>query len=127
VVRTDLETGAWSAVDNVDRAGVCRAARRVQPAEFRTALRGYTRELESAIFEAGADPAAAYSLRIESEGTTQLDTRGFSGESMTIKVPRFPLDTPLRRIEITTLGGSSNVGGISNASGATARPRLEPL
>jgi hypothetical protein len=127
VVRTDLETGAWSAVDAVDRTGVCRAARRVQPAEFRTALRGYTRELESAIFEAGADPAAAYSLRIESDGTTQLDTRGFSGESMTIEVPRFPLDTPLRRIEITTLGGSSNIGGISNASRAATRPRLEPL
>ncbi len=127
VVRTDLETGEWSTVDDVDRAGVCRAARRVQPAEFRTALRGYTRELESAIFKAGADPAAAYSLRIESDGTTQLDTRGFSGESMTIEVARFPLDTPLRRIEITTLGGSSNVGSISNANGAVARPRLEPL
>lgn len=127
VVRTDLETGAWSAVDAVDRAGVCRAARRVQPAEFRTALRGYTRELESAIFEAGADPAAAYALRIEPDGTTRLDTRGFSGESMTIEVPRFPLDTPLQRIEITTLGGESNVGDISNVRGATARPRLDPL
>jgi len=127
VVRTDLETGAWSVLDAVDRAGVCRAARHVQPTEFRTALRGYTRELESAIFEAGADPAAAYALRIEPDGTTRLDTRGFSGASMTIEVPRFPLDTPLQRIDITTLGGGSNVGGISNASGTTARPRLEPL
>jgi len=121
VVRTDLETGAWSVLDAVDRAGVCRAARYVQPTELRTALRGYTRELESAIFEAGADPASAYALRIEPDGTTRLDTRGFSGASMTIEVPRFPLDTPLQRIEITTLGGSSN------ASGAKARPRLEPL
>ena len=127
VVRTDLETGEWSALDAIDRAGVCRAARRVQPAEFRTALRGYTRELESAIFEAGADPAAAYALRIEADGTTRLDTRGFSGESMTIEVPRFPLDTPLQRIEITTLGGVSNVGGISNARSTNAYPRLEPL
>ncbi len=121
VVLTDLETGEWSALDAVDRAGVCRAARRVQPAEFRTALRGYTRELESAIFEAGADPAAAYALRIEADGTTRLDTRGFSGESMTIEVPRFPLDTPLQRIEITTLGG------VSNTRGASAHPRLDPL
>ena len=121
VVLTDLETGEWSALDAVDRAGVCRAARRVQPAEFRTALRGYTRELESAIFEAGADPAAAYALRIEADGTTRLDTRGFYGESMTIEVPRFPLDTPLQRIEITTLGG------VSNARGANAHPRLDPL
>jgi hypothetical protein len=46
---------------------------------------------------------------------------------MTIEVPRFPLDTPLQRIEITTLGGVSNVGGISNARGANAHPRLDPL
>ena len=127
VVRTDLENGEWSVLDVTDRAGVCRAARRVHPTEFKTALRGYTRELESAIFEAGADPAAAYALRIEPDGATQLDTRGFSGESMTIEVPRFPLDTPLQRIEITTLGGNSSIVGISNANSATARPRLEPL
>jgi len=139
VVRTDLENGDWSILDAADRPGVCRAARRVQPAELKTALRGYTRELESAIFEAGADPAAAYALRIESDGTTQLDTRGFSGELMTIEVPRFPIDTPLQRIEITTLGGNPDIRGISSASGATARPssssssgrspslKLEPL
>ena len=127
VVQTDLESGEWSALDAVDRTGVCRAARRVQPAEFRTALRGYTRELESAIFKAGADPAAAYALRIEADGTTRLDTRGFSGESMTIEVPRFPLDTPLQRIEITTLGGGSSAAGISNARGSNAHPGLDPL
>jgi len=127
VVRTDLETGAWSVLDAVDRAGVCRATRRVQSAEFRTALRGYTRELESAIVEAGADPAAAYALRIEPDGTTRLDTRGFSGKSMTIEVPRFPLKTPLQRIEVTTLGGGPNVGGISSVRGATAQPKLDPL
>jgi hypothetical protein len=127
VVRTDLENGDWSILDANDRPGVCRAARRVQPAELKTALRGYTRELESAIFESGADPAAAYALRIEPDGTTQLDTRGFSGESMTIDVPRFPINTPLQRIEITTLGGNSNIRGVSSASGATAHPRLEPL
>jgi hypothetical protein len=127
VVRTDLETGVWSALDAVDRAGVCRSERSVQPAEFKTALRGYTRELESAIFEAGADPAASYALRIDPDGTTRLDTRGFSGESMTIEVPRFPLDTPLRRIKITTLSGGSNISGISKASGSATRLRMEPL
>ena len=127
VVRTDLETGEWSALDAVDRVGVCRATRRVQPTELKTALRGYARELESAIFEAGADPAAAYALRIEPNGATRLDTRGFSGAPMTIEVPRFPLDTPLRRIEITTLGGGSSVGGVSKVSGSTAKPRLDPL
>jgi len=133
VVRTDLENGDWSILDAADRPGVCRAARRVQPAELKTALRGYSRELESAIFESGADPAAAYALRIEPDGTTQLDTRGFSGEVMTIEVPRFPIDTPLQRIEIATLGGNPDIRGISSASGASARPapssspKLEPL
>jgi len=127
VVQTDLETGEWSALDAVDRPGVCRAERRVQPAELETALRGYTGELESAIFKAGADPAAAFALRIEPDGTTQLDTRGFSGEPMTLAVPRFPLETPLRRIEITTLAGDSSIDGISKASRAAAPPSLEPL
>ncbi len=127
VVGTDLETGAWSILDTADRVAACRGARRVQPTELRTALRGYAGELESAIFEAGADPAAAYALRIERDGTTRLDTRGFSGEAMTIEVPRFPLDTPLQRIEITTLGGGPSLGGISNGRGAAARPRLDPL
>jgi hypothetical protein len=127
VVQTDLENGEWSIIDTPDQPGICRAARRVQPTELKTALRGYTRELESAIFESGADPAAAYALRIEPDGTTQLDTRGFSGESMTISVPRFPIDTPLQRIEITTLGGNSDIRGISSTSGAKARSRLDPL
>jgi hypothetical protein len=127
VVRTDLESGEWSILDSPEQPGVCRAARRVQPTELKTALRGYTRELESAIFELGADPAAAYALRIEPDGTTQLDTRGFSGESMTIGVPRFPIETPLQRIEITTLGGNSSITGLSSTRGAKARPELEPL
>jgi hypothetical protein len=127
VVRTDLETGEWSVLDSVKRAGVCRATRRIQPTELRTALRGYTRELESAIVEAGADPASAYALRIEANGKTRLDTRGFSGASMTIEVPRFPLHTPLQRIEISTLSGGSPIGGISKVSGSTAQPRLDPL
>ena len=46
---------------------------------------------------------------------------------MTIEVPRFPLKTPLQRIEVTTLGGGPNVGGISSVRGATAQPRLDPL
>jgi len=94
---------------------------------LRTALRGYSRELETAILKTGADPSSAYALRIEPDGTTRLDTRGFSGESMTIEVPRFPLDTPLQRIEITTLGGAPNRVGISKARGSKARPRLDPL
>ncbi|HXV36404.1 MAG TPA: carboxypeptidase-like regulatory domain-containing protein [Myxococcota bacterium] len=127
VVRTDLEDGSWSALDDVARAGVCRAARRIQATEFRTALRGYTGELESAIFDAGADPAAAYSLEIAADGTTRLATREFSGRALTIAVPRFPIGTPLRKIEVSTLGAGANAIGITNTSGSAARPTLEPL
>lgn len=105
-VWTDVETGDWATFDLVDREGTCRASRQIQAAHFRTALRGYATELETAVVAAGADPEAAYSLRIASSGQTQLRTRGFAGESVTLDVPKFPLDTPLRRIEVSTLGGS---------------------
>jgi hypothetical protein len=121
VVRTDLETGEWSALDGTDRAGTCRSARRVQASEFNTAFRGYAGELETRIFDAGADPAAAYALRIEPGGKAKLDTRGFSGEPVTLDVPAFPIDTPLRRIEVSILGGTPKIRESS------ASPRLEPL
>ncbi len=121
VIRTDLETGEWSALDGTDRPGTCRSARRVQASEFNTAFRGYASELETTIFDAGADPAAAFALRIEPGGKTQLDTRGFSGEPVTLDVPTFPVDTPLRRIEVSILGGTPRIREASTA------PRLEPL
>jgi hypothetical protein len=121
VIRTDLENGEWSALDATDRLGVCRSARRIQASEFKTALRGYVGELEAAIFEAGADPAAAYALRIEPSGKVQLDTRDFSGGPVTLAAPAFPVDTPLRRIEVSVLGGTSGIRGSSTT------PSLEPL
>ena len=121
VIRTDLESGEWSALDSIDQPGTCRSARRVQASEFKTAFRGYASELEATIFEAGADPAAAYALRIEPGGEAQLDTRGFSGEPVTLEVSAFPVDTPLRRIEVSVLGGTPSI----RESGT--EPRLEPL
>jgi hypothetical protein len=121
VIRTDLESGEWSALDAIDRPGICRSARRIQASEFKIALRGYASELEAAIFEAGADAAAAYALRIEPGGKVQLDTRGFSGEPVTLEVPAFPVDTPLRRIEVSILGGTSSIRESSDEL------RFEPL
>jgi hypothetical protein len=121
VIRTDLESGEWSAVDGTDRPGTCRSARRIQASEFKTAFRGYSSELEATIFDAGADSAAAYALRIEPGGKVQLDTRGFSGEPVTLEVPAFPIDTPLRRIEVSVLGGTPSIRESS------ATPRVEPL
>jgi hypothetical protein len=121
VVWTDVETGEWAAFDALDQAGSCKTTQHVQAAHFKTALRGYARELEVAVVEAGADPESAYSLRIAGNGRTQLRTRGFAGESVALEVPSFPLDTPLRRIEVSTLGSSSSV----RRSGAPAD--AEPL
>lgn len=120
-MRTDLETGKWTRIDGVDGPGVCSASRRVPATHLSTALRGYVREVESIAANAGADPAAAYALRIEPGGRTQLDTRSFNGEILTIDVPRFPLTTPLRRIEVSILGSVSRVHSASRVQ------NLEPL
>jgi hypothetical protein len=121
VVRTDLETGKWNAIDGIDEPGVCSASRRVPATHFSAALRGYVRELETMAANSGADPAAAYVLRIETGGHTRLDTRNFQGEIVTIDVPAFPLTTPLRRIEVSILGSVPHVRSKASVQG------LEPL
>jgi hypothetical protein len=121
VVRTDLETGDWSVLDVSERPGVCQSARRVPASHFTTALRGYARELAEAASGADADPAAAYALRIGEDGETELETRSFAGEPVTLQVSKFPLATPLRRIEVSILGG------VPGTRGRSAVPGLEPL
>ena len=92
-LRIDLETGGWARLDRGDAPGVCRAQRRVAPGHLATALRGWTRELHDAMEQAGADPGAAYALRIAPDGATQVRTRDFSGEPLTLRAPRFPVAT----------------------------------
>ena len=67
------------------------------------ALRGWTRELHAALEAAGADPEAAYALQISSTGETEALARDFAGGSLTVSGPRFPIATPLRRIDLTTV------------------------
>jgi len=118
VVQTDLESGKWTAIDAVDEPGVCSSSRRVPATHFAAALRGYVRDIESIAESSGADPSAAYALRI-GPGGTQLDTRDFHGEILTVGVPRFPISTPLRRIEVSVVGSAPRV----HATGS----ELEPL
>lgn len=121
IVRTDLENGSWSILDGVKEPAICSASRRVPASHFSTALRGYVHDIELAVTKLGADPASAYALRIEADGSTQLDTRGFSGEVLTGDLPPFPLKTPLRRIEVSILGSVPRVNPTRGV------PGLQPL
>lgn len=121
VVRTDLDDGHWEIVDGVDEPGICSSSRRVPATHLSAALRSYVRDVEAIAAGSGADPAAAYALRIEPGGVTRLETKTFRGEIVTIDVPEFPLATPLRRIEVSILGS------VPRANDATNVRRLEPL
>ena len=103
-VRIDLESGDWQKLDTASAMAECAAARRIPAANLSVALRGYMREVESALVEAGADPAAAFVLEIAEDGETNAQARDFAGERRDLRVPRFPLQTPLRRIDVSTVG-----------------------
>ena len=49
-------------------------------ANLSVALRGYMREVESALVDGGADPAAAFVLEIAEDGETNAQARDFAGE-----------------------------------------------
>jgi len=103
-VRIDLESGAWKKLDTASKPAQCETARRVPASNLFVALRGYMREVESALVAGGADPAAAFVLEIAEDGETNAQARDFTGERRNLRVPRFPLDTPLRRIDVSTVG-----------------------
>ncbi len=105
-LRIDLETGRWSTLDALGGAALCREARRVPAAHFGVALRGYTREVEAALADAGAEPSSAYRIRIEPDGATLVDVQGPRGHTRSLPVPRFPLHTPLRRIDVSVVGSA---------------------
>jgi hypothetical protein len=119
VVAIDLDTGAWSRIDGT-RAGACSSDRAVPLTHLRTAMRGYATEVEEALRKRGADPEAAFSLRIAADGSTIAATQDYTGALIRVAVPRFPVRTPLRRIEVGVLGSP---GG----TGAAPVPRIEPL
>jgi hypothetical protein len=122
-VRIDFASGAWKKLDTAGARASCETARRVPAANLSVALRGYMREVESALAEGGADPAAAYALEIADDGDTIALARDFAGEKRNVRVPSFPLDTPLRRIDVSTIG-LARPGPVRAPEPA---PELEPL
>jgi hypothetical protein len=100
----DLESGAWKQLDTSSDPAQCETARRIPAANLSVALRGYMREVESALVEGGADPAAAFVLEISEDGETHARARDFAGDPRDLRVPRFPIHTPLRRIDVSTVG-----------------------
>ena len=103
----DLEDGESSRLDHADGGGVCRDTRRIPAEHLGLALRGYIRELEAALTRSSADPAAAYTLRITPDGAVTVETRDFAGRPRRLAAPRFPVATPLRRIEVSVVGTST--------------------
>jgi len=119
VVSVDLQTGEWSRVDGA-RGGRCEVERRVPATHFRTAMRGYAGDVTEALMHAGADASAAFSLRIAPDGSTTAISQDVRGELVRVAVPRFPMRTPLRKVEVGVIGPS-------RGTGQAPVPRLEPL
>ena len=74
---------------------------RIPPAQLRTALRGWSQDVDAVISSAGGDPGATYALVIANDGATRVQARDFAGASLEVAAPRFPITTPLRRIDVT--------------------------
>jgi hypothetical protein len=117
-VRIDLQTGAWARLDRGGARSVCRAQRHVAPGQLTTALRGWTRDLHAEMERAGADPNAAYVIRIAPDGATQVRARDFVGEPVTLTATRFPVATPLRRIDVTNVAPAT--------PGSRSQPQTSP-
>jgi hypothetical protein len=118
-VAIDLASGDWRKLDGSKRDSVCSRARHVPASHLNTALRSYSRELHAARVEAGADPTASFAMIIDGSGSTHVETRNHLGEPVRTAVPNFPISTPLRRIDVSLIGGSKRA---PKASPPTKRP-----
>jgi len=125
-VRIDLETGRWTTVDGERAPATCREDRNVPAPRLALALRGYARDLTTLLDEADADPSAAYVLRIRPDGAVRVESRDYTGRAVSVSAPRFPMKTPLRRIDVSVVGSTRPARGESNAIPGP-RPMPEPL
>jgi len=105
-VQIHLTTGAWRRLDHSNELAECDDTGNIPAMHLNTALRGYSREVQAARVEAGADASAAYALIIDPDGSTHVETRNVEGEPVRADVPRFPLTTPLRRIDVSLVGAA---------------------
>lgn len=122
-VAIHLASGKWRRIDGAQGAGVCADTRRVPLPQLRAAMHGYVRDLEEALRAAGGDPGSAWSLRIGPDGRTTLESRKYAGGApLELVVAPFPLETPLRRIDVTAIGDAGPA-----LPPAPASPALQPL
>lgn len=110
VVATDLEDGRSRRVDRQEGRARCTESRWLPPNRIATALVGYVAEIESALERAGADPSAPYALRVARDGRAEALSRSLRGDRVRATLPAFPVDTPLRRIEVSLVGGGAPQG-----------------
>ncbi|MBW2399849.1 MAG: hypothetical protein JRG80_11320, partial [Deltaproteobacteria bacterium] len=105
VIAIDLAKGDWHKIDGVGSGSQCNRTRNIPASHLNTALRSYSREVQVARVESGGDPAASYALLIAPNGSTRAETRSYIGEAVSLDVPNFPIHTPLRRINVSLIGG----------------------
>jgi hypothetical protein len=121
-VSLDFGAGAWRRLDSAPGPALeCRELRRVPLTHLRSALGGYVARLEEALLAAHGDPRGAHSLHIEADGRTRLTGRDYMGRFLRLELPDFPLRTPLRRIDVTSVSGAAAVPAAHSAE------RIEPL
>jgi hypothetical protein len=125
-VSIDLESGRWQALSSNRAGGTCREGRRVPLPQLRRAVRGYLGEIEDALVAAKADPSQAYRLEVAPERATRVLARDYLGAPIALVLPAFPIDTPLRRIDVTSASGA---GAASPAAPVPSdpTPELQPL
>jgi len=120
-VAIDFATGAARPLDTAGaRPGACRESRRVPLSRLRAALSDYVSALETTLEAAGGNPRAAFSLHIDPGGATRLQARDYMGGLLRLPLSPFPIQTPLRRIDVTGVAGAA-------APAAPAKDLLEPL
>jgi hypothetical protein len=87
-VSVDFASGDWRRLDSAPRAAPgCRELRRVPLGHLRSALGDYVESLEEVL------------------------SRDYMGRYLRLEVPDFPLRTPLRRIDVTSVSGAASPAG----------------
>lgn len=127
-VAIHLESGEWRRIDGAREPGVCSEVRRVPLAHLQAAARGYLRDLEEALSAAGGDPGASYTLHLERDGETRLESRDLLGERLDLELGPFPIETPLVRIDVTAAANAGQGPAVPEAgpSGASSEPSVSP-
>jgi len=121
VVAIDLVSGGSTRLDAGSDAATCRREDRIPATHLGHALRGWMRELEAVLRDAGVPPGSPVVLAIAESGETVAWVRDDAGEPRPVAVPRFPVATPLRRIHVSVVDAAGREGrGEADGAGAEA-------